>query len=125
MNPMYDHMALYQAPGSSWSMSWCLQSNLIYEVLGYWLLASGAIGFVAMGVDKARAKGGEWRVPEATLLVISLVGGSLGVAMAAVIFHHKTSKPVFLVMFLPIVVVWLLALRQIGFLGCLGSYLPR
>ncbi|MDG7011846.1 MAG: DUF1294 domain-containing protein [Nitrososphaerota archaeon] len=50
----------------------CLQSDLLYE----------AIGFVAMGIDKARAVGGEWRIPEATFLRISLVGGSLGVATA-------------------------------------------
>ncbi|MDG6903189.1 MAG: DUF1294 domain-containing protein [Nitrososphaerota archaeon] len=103
----------------------CLQSNLFYEVLAYWLLVSGVIGFLAMGVDKARARGGEWRIPEATLLVISLVGGALGAAIGAVMFHHKTSKPSFLVLFLPVVVLWLLALQWAGFLGRLGTYLPQ
>ena len=101
----------------------CLQSNFLYEILGYWLLISGAIGFIAMGVDKARARGGEWRIPEATLLAISLVGGSLGAAVGAVVFHHKTSKPGFLTLFLPILIVWLLALQGSGFLGCLGTFL--
>ena len=49
----------------------CLQSDLLYE----------AIGFVAMSIDKARAVCGQWRIPEATLR-IPLVGGSLGLATA-------------------------------------------
>ncbi|HKT21295.1 MAG TPA: DUF1294 domain-containing protein [Nitrososphaerales archaeon] len=106
-------------------MSGCLQVNFLYEGLGYWLLVSGVIGFLAMGVDKARATGGGWRIPEATLLAISLVGGSLGAAVGAVVFHHKTSKLGFLALFLPIVVVWLLAIQWIGFLDCLASYLPH
>jgi uncharacterized membrane protein YsdA (DUF1294 family) len=101
----------------------CLQSSLFFEILGYWLLTAGTIGFLAMGVDKARAVGGEWRIPEATLLAISLVGGSFGVAVGAVVFHHKTSKLGFLVLFLPTVIVWLLALQTVGFLDCLGTYL--
>ena len=64
-----------------------------------------------MGVDKARAAGGEGRIPEATLLIISLVGGSIGAALGALVFHHKTSKLGFLALFLPTVIVWLLALQ--------------
>jgi uncharacterized membrane protein YsdA (DUF1294 family) len=101
----------------------CLQSNLFFEPLGYWLLATGVIGFLVMGVDKARARGGERRIPEVALLVTSLVGGFFGVAVGAVLFHHKTSKLSFLVLFLPTVIIWLLALQTIGFLGCLGTYL--
>ncbi|MDG6990516.1 MAG: DUF1294 domain-containing protein [Nitrososphaerota archaeon] len=103
----------------------CLQSNLLYELLASWLLIAGVIGFVAMGIDKARARGGGWRIPEATLLSISLVGGVLGAALGAVVFHHKTSKLGFLVLFIPVVAVWLLALQWVGFLGCLSAYLPQ
>ena len=101
----------------------CLQTNLLYEILGYWLIITGVVGFVAMGIDKARAIGGDWRIPEATLLIVSLAGGSLGVGMGAVVFHHKTSKLSFLLLFLPVLVAWLLALQGIGILNCLGSYL--
>ena len=118
-------MAPYQAPGSIKSLSGCLQSNLFYEVLGYWLSISGIFGFIAMGVDKVRAIGGEWRIPEATLLVISFAGGFLGAALGAIAFHHKTSKLGFLFLFLPIVVVWLSALQWTGFLGCLATYFPN
>jgi uncharacterized membrane protein YsdA (DUF1294 family) len=103
----------------------CLEINPLYEVLGYWLLITGVIGFFAMGVDKAKAIGGEWRIPESILLVISLAGGSLGVAVGSLLFHHKTSKLGFLVLFLPTVIVWLLALQGVGFLDCLGTYLPH
>ena len=118
-------MALYPTLNDCWLMLGCLQSNLLYEYLGYWLLVSGVIGFFAMGVDKARARGGEWRIPEGTLLIISLVGGSPGAAVGAAVFSHMTSKLGFLVLFLPVLVAWLLVLQWVGFLGCLGTYLPQ
>lgn len=103
----------------------CLQSNLLYEILGFWLLITGVIGFIAMGVDKARARGGGWRIPETTLLIVSLIGGVLGAAAGAVVFHHKTSKPGFIIFFIPIVIAWILLLQAAGFLGCLGTFLPN
>ena len=36
----------------------CLQSNLLYEVLGYWLVITGVIGFIGVGVDKASPRQG-------------------------------------------------------------------
>ena len=106
-------------------MPGCLPSNLLYEVLGCLFLITSMAGFIAMGVDKARAVGGKRRIPEATLLIISLAGGWAGVAAGAVVFHHKTSKLGFLVTFFPIVVVWIFALQEVGFLGCLGTYIPH
>jgi uncharacterized membrane protein YsdA (DUF1294 family) len=102
----------------------CLQTDPLYEILGWWLLMAGVIGFMVMGIDKSRAIGGAWRIPEATLLLVSLAGGSLGVAVGGVVFHHKTSKLSFLALFLPILAVWLISLQAAGFLDCLGSYLP-
>ncbi len=118
-------MALYLALADVLSVLSCLQSDFFYEILGLWLLIAGAVGFVAMGIDKTRAIGGQWRIPESKLLIISLVGGSLGTAAGAMVFHHKTSKIGFLVLFLPIVIAWLLALQRVGFLNCLGTFLPQ
>ena len=103
----------------------CLQSNLLYEIVGTWLLLTGIIGFLAMGIDKARAIGGEWRIPEITFFVIASVGGSLGVAAGAVAFHHKTSKLSFLAVLFPILGAWLYVIEWSGFLGCLGTFLPH
>ena len=102
----------------------CVQTNQFFEALGIWVLASGVVGFFAMGIDKARATGGEWRLSVIVLLVISLAGGALGVGAGSLVFRHKTSKLSFLVIFVPILLAWLYILRQIDFLSCLGMALP-
>lgn len=48
------------------------------------------VGFVIMGIDKAKAKANAWRIPEKTLLFIALIGGSIGVWLGMEIFRHKT-----------------------------------
>lgn len=53
------------------------------------------LAFVAMGLDKARAKAGRWRIPEATLLALAVAGGSIGALAGMHLFRHKTRKPKF------------------------------
>ena len=48
------------------------------------------IGFVFMGVDKAKAKKGAWRISEKTLLGIAFLGGGAGVWLGMELFRHKT-----------------------------------
>ena len=43
-----------------------------------------------MGIDKAKARKRAWRIPEATLFLIALVGGSLGTTVGMRVFRHKT-----------------------------------
>ena len=43
-----------------------------------------------MGIDKLKAKKRAWRVPESTLFVIALIGGSFGTTIGMFLFHHKT-----------------------------------
>ena len=57
--------------------------------LGYLLLANLA-AFVTFGADKRRAKRGAWRVPEKTLFLLALLGGSAGAIAGMRLFHHKT-----------------------------------
>ena len=42
------------------------------------------------GIDKAKAKRGAWRVPEKTLFLLPLLGGSVGALLGMRVFHHKT-----------------------------------
>ena len=58
-------------------------------MMGY-LVIINVIGFVAMGLDKAKAKAGAWRIPEKTLFGIALAGGGLGVWLGMNSFRHKT-----------------------------------
>ena len=48
------------------------------------------IGFFAMGIDKAKAKRGAWRIPEKTLFGIALMGGGAGIWLGMETFRHKT-----------------------------------
>ena len=51
--------------------------------------------FFAYRGDKRRAEAGEWRVPESTLHILSLLGGWPGAFMAQRVYRHKTSKASF------------------------------
>ena len=44
----------------------------------YYLAAINVITFVVYGIDKLKAKKEKWRIPEATLLLLAIVGGSIG-----------------------------------------------
>lgn len=58
-------------------------------IIGY-LVVINIMGFFAMGLDKAKAKKGAWRIPEKTLFGIALLGGGLGVWLGMNSFRHKT-----------------------------------
>ena len=64
-------------------------------VLVIWLILINAAGFLIMGIDKKRARKGEWRIPEKVFFIISAVGGSLGSLCGMYVFHHKTKQDYF------------------------------
>ncbi len=55
-----------------------------------YLLLLNAAGFLLMLIDKRKAVKNLWRIPEATLLGIALLGGSLGILGGMYSFRHKT-----------------------------------
>ena len=64
-------------------------------MLIYYLLAVNVLTFIVYGVDKWKAQRGRWRVPEASLLGLAALGGSVGAWLAMQLFHHKTQKKKF------------------------------
>lgn len=60
-----------------------------------YLLIINAIGFVLMLIDKYKAKKSLWRIPEATLLGVAVLGGSLGCLWGMHAARHKTKHPTF------------------------------
>lgn len=69
-----------------------------------YLVIINLIGFFTMWLDKRKAKRGEWRIPEQTLLIITLIGGGIGSIIAMYKFRHKTKKLRFTIGF-PIIIV--------------------
>ena len=55
------------------------------------------VGFLLMGIDKGRAKLGQWRIREHTLFLVALLGGSVGSLTGMFLFRHKTKHFSFLV----------------------------
>ena len=66
----------------------------------HWLIcyfvAVNLIGFAAMGIDKYKAKNHAWRIPEATLFFVALIGGVIGSIFGMRVFHHKTKHKKFI-----------------------------
>lgn len=56
----------------------------------YYLGIINVITFLIYGIDKLKAKKGKWRIPEATLLLLAVIGGSIGAWLGIKVWHHKT-----------------------------------
>ena len=91
--------------------------SVIVVLIFYYLLVN-FLGFYAMYTDKLRAKKRAFRVPEATLFAIAIIGGSIGCILGMYTFRHKTKHwhfvygmPIILV--LQIVIILLLQLAPI------------
>ena len=55
-----------------------------------YLLAVNALTFIVYGIDKYKAKHAKWRISEATLLLLAVIGGSIGAWCGMKVWHHKT-----------------------------------
>ena len=88
------------------------------RLLMWYLIVINIVTWIAFGLDKWKAKSGKWRIPERTLLLLALAGGSLGALAGMIMFRHKTRKakffisvPVMFVVHCVIVTVMVLKLR--------------
>lgn len=65
-------------------------------LLTYWpgvmvyLILINMTAYAAMGIDKSRARQQAWRLPESTLFLLALLGGSIGAIAGMHVFRHKT-----------------------------------
>lgn len=48
------------------------------------------ITFIVYGIDKYKARKGKWRISENSLLLLAVIGGSIGAWLGIKIWHHKT-----------------------------------
>ena len=56
----------------------------------WYLLLINAAAFILMLVDKRKARKNRWRIPERTLILSALFGGSIGALLGMYTFRHKT-----------------------------------
>ena len=54
-----------------------------------YLAAINVIAFAAMGIDKAKARAGKWRIAEGTLFALAALGGALGGTLGMRVFHTR------------------------------------
>lgn len=79
-----------------------MEAGLIIAILYGCVL--NLAGLISMGLDKKRAKEGAWRIPERTLFLIAIFGGSLGSILGMQLFRHKTRHKAF-VLGMPLILV--------------------
>ena len=63
--------------------------EVIFVVTAYFLLINLA-GFALMGIDKRKAVKHAFRIPESTLFIVAVIGGSIGSIIGMYTFRHKT-----------------------------------
>lgn len=62
-----------------------------------YLVIINIVSFALMGIDKHRARKGEWRISEAALFTSALLFGGLGSTIGMWHFRHKTRHWYFVV----------------------------
>jgi len=72
-----------------------LWRGLSFDLLLSWLVSINLVAFLTYGFDKIQARRHSRRVTERTLLLLALIGGSIGALLGMQIFRHKTIKASF------------------------------
>lgn len=83
--------------------------DVVLIIVSY-IVMMNLVSFALMGIDKYKARKKAWRIPEATLFLFALFGGSLGSTLGMFAFHHKTRHWYFLYGMPLILVVQLICL---------------
>ncbi|MDE5819231.1 MAG: DUF1294 domain-containing protein [Lachnospiraceae bacterium] len=93
----------------------------VYIWIVAYVLVINVVGFFSMYIDKRKARKKLWRIPEATLFLIALIGGSIGSIVGMHLFRHKTrhwyfvyGMPVILLLQIGAVVALILSPIEIG-----------
>lgn len=74
-----------------------MKELIFFRVLPGWLILISLISIIVTVADKVKAKSGSQRVPEATLMLLSVLGGSFAMLVTMLIIRHKTKHPKFMV----------------------------
>ena len=64
-------------------------------MLFIYLVAVNLVALLMFGIDKLKARHSFWRIPEKTLILSALAGGSIGALSGMLLFRHKTRHKLF------------------------------
>ncbi len=78
--------------------------NSLTYLIAYFALVN-IIGFALMGIDKRKARKNAFRIPEATLFAMAIIGGSIGSILGMQLFRHKTKHMSFKIV-MPVILVF-------------------
>ena len=86
---------------------------MLGNILAAYLLVINLAAFAMYGIDKRKAIKDQWRIPEKTLLLVALIGGSVGAFAGMQTFHHKTKHKNFtlgipLIILMQIIIIYFL-----------------
>lgn len=87
----------------------------IVSLIIYYLVAINIVVFFVYGIDKLKAKRNRWRIPESTLLLLAVIGGSVGALLGMKVWHHKTMHKKFIYGIPLIIAVQILFLNYLFF----------
>ena len=73
--------------------------SILGKILLVYYILINLVLFLTMGLDKKRAVKNQYRIPEANLFVLALLGGGIGGFLGMKSFHHKTRKISFYIIF--------------------------
>ena len=73
--------------------------------------------FLTYGLDKWKAKRSKWRIREAALLMLAVLGGSIGAWLGMIVWHHKTQHKKFkygipAIILVQAIIIWYLFFRK-------------
>ena len=85
------------------------------KIFAGYVLVMTIIGFLSMYIDKRKAIKHQWRIPEKTLFIIALLGGSIGSNLGMKICRHKTKHWYFVIGMPVILILQIIIVIGVGF----------
>ncbi|MBU3205792.1 DUF1294 domain-containing protein [Clostridium algidicarnis] len=84
---------------------------IIYKFILLYFILLNILGFLSMHIDKSRSKKSQWRIRESTLIIIAILGGSIGSYLGMKKFRHKTKHSKFkygipFIIFIQIIIIF-------------------
>ncbi len=83
-----------------------------------YLIVINIIAFAMMGIDKRKAIKRRWRIPEKSLFLSAILGGSIGAIAGMQLFRHKTKHTKFVIGMPAILILQIVIIVAISTTGC-------